>query len=68
MAPPDSKLKDMELSIMFSEIIINLTCYTIIKIPASRVDTFIAGRSKCRSPMLKRTWWNSLALFLIVKL
>jgi len=30
-----------------------------------RVDKFSAGRIKCRSPMLKITWWNSLALFLI---
>ena len=36
--------------------------------PAFRVDKFSAGRTKCRSPMLKRTWWNSLALFLIVNL
>ena len=30
--------------------------------PAFRVDKFSAGRTKCRSPMLKRTWWNSLAV------
>ena len=53
---------------MFSENIINLTCCIIIKMPAFRVDKFSAGRTKCRSPMLKRTWWNSLALFLIVNL
>ena len=35
---------------------------------AFRVDKFSAGRTKCRSTMLKRTWWNSLALFLIVNL
>ena len=29
------------------------------------IDKFSAGRTKCRYPMLKRTWWNSLALFLI---
>ena len=50
---------------MFSENIINLTYCTIIKMPASRVDKFSAGRTKCRSPVLKRTWWNSLAPFLI---
>ena len=33
---------------------------------AFRVDKFSAGRTKCRSLMLKRTWWNSLALFLLV--
>ena len=53
---------------MFSQNIINLTCCSIIKLPAFRVDKFCAGRTKCRSPMLKRTWWNSLALFLIVNL
>ena len=53
---------------MFSENIINLTCCIIIKMPAFRVDKFSAGRTKCRSPMLKRTRWNSLALFLIVNL
>ena len=36
----------------------------IIKMPTFRVDKFSAVRTKCRSPMLKRTWWNSLALFL----
>ena len=36
--------------------------------PAFRVDKFCAGRTKFRSPMLKKTWWNSLALFLIVNL
>ena len=53
---------------MFSENIINLTCCIISKMPAFRVDKLIEGRVKCRSPMLKRTWWNSLALFLIVNL
>ena len=53
---------------MFSENIINLTSCIVIKMPAFRVDKFSAGRTKCRSPMLKRTWWNSLALFLIVNL
>ena len=53
---------------MFSENIINLTDCIIIKMPAFRVDKFSTGRTKCRSPMLKRTWWNSLALFLIVNL
>ena len=55
---------------MFSENIINLICYIIIKMLAFREDKFSAGRIKCRSPMLKRTWWrwNSLALFLIVNL
>ena len=53
---------------MFSENIINLTFFIIIKLTAFRVDKFSAGRTKCRSPMLKRTWWNSLALFLIVNL
>ena len=54
---------------MFSENIINLTCCIIIKMPAFRLDNFCAGRTKCRSAMLKKTWWwNSLALFLIVKL
>ena len=53
---------------MFSENIINLTCCIIIKMPAFRVDKFSAGRTECRSPMLKRTLWNSLALFLIVNL
>ena len=52
---------------MFSENIINLTCCIIIKMLAFRVDKFSAGRTKCRSSMLKRTWWNSLALFLIVR-
>ena len=50
---------------MFSENIINLTCCIIIKMPAFRVYKFSAGRTKFRSPMLKRTWWNNLALFLI---
>ena len=36
--------------------------------PAVRVNKFSAGRTKCMSPMLKRTMWNSLALFLIVNL
>ena len=36
---------------MFSENIINLTCHTIIKMPASRVDKFSAGRTKYRSTM-----------------
>ena len=53
---------------MFSENIINLTCCIIIKMPAFRVDKFSAGRTTCRTPMLKITWWNSLALFLIVNL
>ena len=53
---------------MFSENIINLTCCIIIKMLAFRVDKFSAGRTKCRFPMLIRTWWNSLALFLIVDL
>ena len=34
-----------------SENIIILTCCTIIKMPATRVDKFSAGRIKCRSPM-----------------
>ena len=37
----------------------------IIKMPAFRVDKFSAVRTKSRSPMLKRTMWNSLALFLV---
>ena len=45
----DSKRKDMEWSTNFSENIINLTCM-IIKMLASRVDKFSAGRTKCRSP------------------
>ena len=53
---------------MFSENIINLTSISRYSISAFRVDKFSAGRTKCRSPMLKRTWWNSLALFLIVNL
>ena len=53
---------------MFSGNIINLTCCIMIKMSAFRVDKFSAGRTKCRSPMLKRKWWNSLALFLIVNL
>ena len=28
--------------------------------PAFRVDKVSAGRTKCKSPMLKRTWGNSL--------
>ena len=36
--------------------------------PAFRVDKFSAVRTKCRSPMLKRTMWNSPALVLIVNL
>ena len=36
---------------MFNEKIINLTCYIIIKMPASRVDIFILGRTKFMSPM-----------------
>ena len=47
---------------MFSENIINLTYCMIIKIPAFRVDQFIAGMTKCRSPMLKRTWWNKITI------
>ena len=62
----DSERKDMEYSTMFSENIINLTCSINIKMPAFRVDKFRAGRTKCRSPMLKRTWWDRLALFPIV--
>ena len=54
----DSERKDIEQSNMFSENIINLTCCIIIKMPAFRVDKFSAGRTKCRSPMLKRTWWK----------
>ena len=53
---------------MFNENIINLSFCIIIKMPAFRVDKFSAGRTKCKSPMLKRTWWNSLALFQIVNL
>ena len=51
---------------MFSENIINLTYCIVIKMLEFRVDKFSAGRTKCRSPMLKRTWWRwkSLALFL----
>ena len=49
----DSNRKVMEQSTMFSEKIINLTCCSIIKMPASRVDRFSAGRTKYRSPMLK---------------
>ena len=51
---------------MFKENIINLII--IIKMQAFRVDKFSAGRTKYKAPMLKRTWWNSLALFLIVNL
>ena len=29
--------------------IINLPCCTIVKIPASRIDKFSAGRTQCRS-------------------
>ena len=47
---------------MFSENIFNLTCCTIIKMPASRVDKFSAGRTKCRSTVSIRTWWKSQAL------
>ena len=64
----DSKRKDMEQPTMFSENIINLTCCIIIKMPSFRVDKLSAERTKCRSPMLKRTWWNTSALFLIVNL
>ena len=53
---------------MFIENIINLTCCIIIKMPAFRVDKFSAVRTKSRSPILKGTMWNSLALFLIVNL
>ena len=49
---------------MFTENIINLNCCTIIKMPASRVDKFSAGRTKCRSTMKIRTWWNRPAMFL----
>ena len=52
---------------MFSENIINLTCCIIIKMLAFRVDKFSAGRTKCRSSMLKRTWWNRLALYGVLK-
>ena len=51
-----------------SEKIINLTSCIIIKMPAFRVDKFSGVRTECRSPMLKRTIWSSLALFLIVNL
>ena len=47
--------KDKEKSTMFSENIIILTCYTIIKMPATRVDKFSARRTKCRSPMLEQS-------------
>ena len=47
---------------MFSENII-IIIIIIIKMPAFRVDKFSAGRTKCRPSKLKRTWWNSLALF-----
>ena len=50
---------------MFSENIFNLT---IINMPASRVDKFSEGRTKCRSLMWIRTRRNSLTLFLIVNL
>ena len=53
---------------MFSENIINITCCIIIKMPAFRVDKFSGVRTKCRSPILKRTMLNSLAPFLIVNL
>ena len=36
---------------MFSENIINLTFFIIIKLTTFRVDKFSAGRTKCRSPM-----------------
>ena len=45
----DSKLKDMGSSTVFSVNIINLTCCTIIKMPASRIDNYSAGRTNCRS-------------------
>ena len=53
---------------MFSANIINLTCCIIVKMSAFRVDKFSVGRTKFRSPMLKRTLWNTLALFQIVNL
>ena len=62
----NSERKDTKQSTMFSENIIILSCCTIIKMPASRVDKFSAGRTKCRSPMQIRIWWNSPALFLLV--
>ena len=36
----------------------------VVKMPASRVDKFSAGKTKYRSPMEIRTWWNGPALFL----
>ena len=39
----DSKRKDLGFSTMFKENIIKLTCCTIIKMPASRIDKFSAG-------------------------
>ena len=53
---------------MFIENMINLTWCIIFKMQSFREDKFSAGRTKCRSPMLKWTWWISLALFLIVNL
>ena len=49
---------------MFNDNIINLTFCTIIIMPASRIDKFSAGRTKCRSPMWIRTWWTRQTLFL----
>ena len=63
----DSERKDIK-STTFSENIINLNCCTNIKMPASMEENFRAGRTKCRSPMQIRTWWNTLALFLVVNL
>ena len=51
---------------MFSENII--TCCIIIEMPAFRVDKFSAGRTKWRSPIRIRAWWNSPAVFIIVNL
>ena len=39
----DSERKDMGESTMFKENIIKLTCCTIIKMLASRIDKFSAG-------------------------
>ena len=37
---------------------------TIIKMATSRIDKFSARRTKCRSPMSTRIWWNSPTTFL----
>ena len=51
---------------MFSENIINLTFCIIIKMPAFRVNKFSAGRKdQMQVSYVERTWWNSLAQFLI---